>query len=220
MRHAPEFLQSWQRLQRHVTASGRHVALATIGGEINLWQPTVLNWAAALRRQRPDIALHIEIDKPQNLIENLAAGRVDAAVLHAPPPRPGVKLDLLLNEKLVLVTTDPGADPLDEGRFFSVDWGPEFLREFTAGFPDLPVPAVAVNLGRFALKYVLDNGGAGYFRGHVVDPYIHAGRLHRVPGAPSFAYPIYVASCADADPAILAPVVACLRQTAATGFGK
>lgn len=217
LRHAPDFMRLWERMQRHVAASGRSRPLVTIGGEVNLWQPNVLDWATAIRQARPDIALRVEVDTPQHLIDNLAAGQIDAAVMHAPPHRPGVRIDLLLDEKLVLVTTDPSADPFADGHFLSVDWGPEFMQDFAASHPDVLAPAIAVNLGRFALQYVLENGGAGYFRGRVVQPFIAAGRLHLVPGAPAFAYPIYAVSCTGTDEAVLAPVLACLHETSARG---
>lgn len=215
LRHAPDFIQIWERMQRNVAMSGRHSALATIGGEINLWQPTLLDWLGALRRQRPDIALNIEVNTTQHLIENLAAGLIDAAVMHAPPHRPGVKTDLLLDEKLVLVTSDPGRDPFENGGFFGLDWGPGFRQEFASCYPDAPAPAISANLGRLALHYVLEHGGAGYFRGRIVQPFIAAGQLHPVRGAASFAYPIYVASCADTDPALLDPVLSALHQAVA-----
>ena len=67
-----------------------------------------------MRRESRDVALRVHVDVPWDLIDQVAAGLVDVAVLYAPTPRPGLRIDLLLEEKLVFVTTDPSRD--DEER--------------------------------------------------------------------------------------------------------
>ena len=58
LRHAPNFLQLWQRMQRQVAVPTGHSAFLTIGGEVNLWQPIVLDWTRSVRRTRPDSAFN------------------------------------------------------------------------------------------------------------------------------------------------------------------
>ena len=140
LRYAPTFVQLWQRMRQQVAVPPGHSSLLTIGGEVTLWQPLVLDWTLWMRRSLPDIALRVHIDVPQDLINQVASGLVDAAVMYAPPHRPGLKIDLLLDEKLVLVTTEPGAGAVDSPGFVSVDWGPEFAREFGSSFPDATGP--------------------------------------------------------------------------------
>lgn len=212
LRNAPDFLQLWQRMQRQVAMPKGHSAFLTIGGEVNLWQPIVPDWAQLIRNTRADIALRVHIDVREDLINSIAAGLVDAAVMHAPPHRPGLKIDLLLDEKLVLVTTDPDSDPLDEFTFVGVDWGPEFTQDFDASFPDAQAPGLSANLGPLAVQYVLRSGGSGYFRWRTVEPHVVAGRLHLVRGAPQFSYPIHAVSCTASDQALLSPVLDCLHQ--------
>jgi DNA-binding transcriptional LysR family regulator len=64
-----------------------------------------------MRRSFPDIALRAHVDVPQDLINQVAAELVDAAIISAPQHRPGLKVDLLIEEKLVLVTTPPDGAP-------------------------------------------------------------------------------------------------------------
>ncbi|HMQ91678.1 MAG TPA: LysR family transcriptional regulator [Amaricoccus sp.] len=217
LRYAPTFVQLWQRMRHQVAVPPGHSSLLIIGGEVSLWQPLVLDWMSWMRRSRPDIALRIHIDVPQDLINQVAAGLVDAAVMYAPPHRHGVRVDLLLDEKLVLVTTDPEAGRVDSPGFVSVDWGPEFAREFGSSFPDATGPGLSVNLGPLALRYILAAGGSGYFRMHAVKPYLASGRLHLVPGMPQFSYPIYAVSSVDADDSLLGPALAGLREVTSAG---
>jgi hypothetical protein len=129
--------------------------------------------------------------------------------MYAPQHRPGLKIDLLMEEELVLVTTDPAASG-NELYYVHVDWGPDFTLRHGASFPDA-TPALFANLGPLALSYVLSAGGSGYFRMQAVRHHVEAGRLHLVAGAPRFSYPVYVVYSANADEGVLAPALAGLR---------
>ena len=94
--------------------------------------------------------------------------------------------------------------------YVHVDWGPDFTLHHDVSFPDV-TPALFANLGPLALSYVLSAGGSGYFRMQAVHQHLEAGRLHLVPGAPRFSYPVYVVSSANADEGVLAPALAGLR---------
>jgi DNA-binding transcriptional LysR family regulator len=211
LRYAPTFVQLWQRAQHQVAVPPGHHSLLVIGGEVVLWQPLLLNWVLWMRRTLPDIALRVHVDIPQDLINRVAAGLVDVAIMFAPPHRPGLKIDLLLEEKLVLVTTNPQASPVFPPDFVSVDWGPEFMTEFTASFPDAVGSGLSINLGQLALNYILSSGGSGYFRMRAVEPYLASGELFLVPGMPQFSYPVYVVQSADSDDSLLGPALGGLR---------
>jgi DNA-binding transcriptional LysR family regulator len=217
LRYAPSFLQLWERARHQVGVPAGHRAVLTLGGEVSLWQPLLSDWVLWMRRSLPEIALRIQVDVPQDLINQVASGLVDAAVIYAPPHRPGLKIDLLIEEKLVWVTTDPSITPAGPG-FVAVDWGPDFTREYASCFPEAEPAALSANLGPLALRHVLKAGGSGYFRRHVVEPLIAAGRLHLVPGVPQFSYPIYVVYSADAEEEFLAPALAGLRSVARAGI--
>jgi LysR family transcriptional regulator, flagellar master operon regulator len=214
LRYAPAFLQLWERARHSVGVPPGHRSVLTIGGEVILWQPLLLDWVLWMRRSLPDIAVRVHVDVPQDLINQVAAGLVDAAVMYAPPHRPGLKIDLVLEEKLVLATSDPEDIRPDPADFIAVDWGPEIAREYSASFPDAPSPGLSANLGPFALGYVLQAGGSGYFRLRVVEPLIASGQLRLVPDAPQFSYPIYVVYSSDADEPALAAAIAVLRTVA------
>jgi DNA-binding transcriptional LysR family regulator len=77
----------------------------------------LLDWVLWMRRSLPDIALRAHVDVPQDLINQVAAELVDAAIIFAPQHRPGLKVDLLIEEKLVLVTTPPDGAPSGNHRY-------------------------------------------------------------------------------------------------------
>jgi DNA-binding transcriptional LysR family regulator len=164
-----------------------------------------------MRRSHSDIALRVHVDVPQDLITHVAAGIVDIAIMYAPQHRPGLKIDLVMEEELVLVTTDPKADSLDTSRYVLVEWGQEFSLHHDVAFPET-TPTLVTNLGPLALNYVLLEGGAGYFRRHAVKPHLISGELHVVPGAPKFSFPIYAVHSANVDEATLTSALGALRE--------
>lgn len=211
LRYAPTFVQLWQRMQRQVAVPPGHSSFLTIGGEVSLWQPYVLNWMSWMRHARPDIALRVHIDVPQDLINQVAAGLVDAALMYTPPYRPGLKTELLLDEKLVLVSTDPDTGSVSAPDYVAVDWGPDFAREFGSSFPSASEPGLSANLGPLVVDYILANGGSAFCRMRAIERYLASGQLHLVPG-PSFSYPIYAVSSSDADDSLLGSALAGLRE--------
>lgn len=89
LRYAPTFLQLWERARHQVGVPPGHCSVLTIGGEVSLWQPLVLDWVLWMRGSLPDVAVRVHVDVPQDLINQVAAGLVDAAVMYAPPIAPG-----------------------------------------------------------------------------------------------------------------------------------
>jgi DNA-binding transcriptional LysR family regulator len=214
LRFAPSFVQLWQRTLHQVAVPPGHRAVLVVGSEVSLSQPLLLDWVLWMRCALPHIALRVQVDVPQDLINQVAGGIVDVAVMYAPPHRPGLKIDLLMEEELVLVTSDPEKRHLDDTDYVYADWGPEFARLHATTFPDM-VPGLFIGLGPLALDYVLSAGGTGYFRKGAVQPHIASGRLHLVPGMPGFSYPVYATYSASSDDTVVGPALAGLRTIAA-----
>jgi DNA-binding transcriptional LysR family regulator len=214
LRYAPTFVQLWQRARHQVAVPPGRRAVLTIGGELSLWHTWLVEWLHWMRREAPDVALRVQVDLPESLSSQVSAGALDAAVMYAPQYRPGARVELLLEEKLVLVTTDPEGRTLPDSYVY-VDWGPDFAHHHELSFPGDTNPGLFVGLGPLALTYILEAGGSGYFRQRVVAPHIAAGRLRPVAGAPSFSYPVYAVCSAQADDELVGLALQGLRNIAA-----
>jgi len=211
LRYAPTLVQLWQRARHQIELPPGHRASLALAAEATLWEPLLVDWMLWMRRAAPDVALRVKVDLAGHLMRQVADGVIDIAVLYAPQHSPGLKVDLLLDEKLVLVATDP--ERVSEG-YVQVDWSTEFSPQFS------PVPGEASGTGLFfefgplALRYILETGGAGYFRRRAVEVHLAAGRLHLVPGAPEFSYPIYAVHQEDADVDLVGLALAGLHEVA------
>ena len=143
------------------TASGvpeGHRAVLTIGSEVSLWEPLLVNWVRMMRHSHPDIALRVHVDVPHDLITHVAAGLVDIAIMYAPQHRPGLEINLLKEEELVLVTTDLMSYHANDPRYVHVEWGTDFSLHHAASFPDT-IPGLVANLGPLALNYLREACG-------------------------------------------------------------
>ena len=222
-RHASTLVQVWERARHQVAVPpGRHSVL-TIGCEQSLWDPLLLDWLLRMRTSAPQLALRTEVGFASELMDRVASGMLDIAVVYAPQQRPGLRIELLIEEKLVLVTTrkatskrEPALDPQD---YVYVDWGAEFAAQHSLAFPHLGNAAVIAGLGPLGREYVLAAGGSGYFRLAVVRKHIDSGRLRRVKGAPEFLYPAYAVFAEGADAGVVGPALTGLKHAVATESG-
>ena len=192
-RYATGLIQMWERARQQVALPPGRAAVMSVGAELSLWSPLLSDWLIWMRQESPDIALHAEVDTPQRLLDRVQDGALDLALLYSPEQRPELVIELLIEEQLVLVSTEQqsGQQPrLDD--YIYVDWGATFAANHQVAFPELSNPAVFVTLGPLALTYLLTVGGTGYFRMSAVQQYLASGRLHRVPQAPVFSHSVYL----------------------------
>lgn len=153
-------------------------------------------------------------------MQGLVEGRLDIGVMYTPQSRPGLKVELLLEERLVLVSTDPHGQPEPGPGYVYIDWGPEFYAKHSASFPDFIGPALTVNIGWLGLQHVLQNGGAGYFPVRLVRPYIKDGRLTNLRGAPEYSLPAYVVYPAESDPELFRTALMLMGDLAAAELAQ
>lgn len=214
LRYAPSLVQLWERARHHVAVPQGRRAVVSIGGELSLWNPFLLDWLVWMRRTAAQIAVRTHVDLAKDLMNQVGEGIIDIAILYAPQHRPGLKIEPLMKEKLVLVTTGRRGAAPRSGEYVYVDWGTEFAAQHNLTYPDLSNPGTHVNLGPLGLQYILRVGGSGYFRRHVAAPYLRSGRLRLVGGAPEFLYPVYAVYAQGADAKVLAPALTGLRHVA------
>jgi len=216
LRHARVMVQAWERARQQVALPPGRREGVIIGGELSLWRPLLADWLVLMHRQHPDIALRAEVDSPSSLLARVQDGALDLAVLYHPPTWPNLVSELLQEEKLVLVTTDPGGAFLPD-QYVQVDWGAAFAANFQAAFPETGAPPVSISLGPLALTYLLTVGGCGYFRLGAAQPFLDEGRLRRVSNAPEFSHSAFAVYPGRSDTDVLQLALQGLRQTASTG---
>ncbi|SEN66851.1 DNA-binding transcriptional regulator, LysR family [Pseudomonas sp. ok272] len=205
--YANQLVQTWDAARRNLPLPDGFRNVLHIGGEVSLCNPLMLSWAREIRQHIPAYALRTEIASGESLLKQLEMGVLDAALVYQPEYWPQLQVEQLLEEKLILVREPTRPEP-----YIYVDWGNAFRRQHDAALPDKARAALGFNLGPLALQYILQNGGAGYFRTRVVQAYLDSGALERVPKAPEFSYPTYLVYSRDRDSPVLQQAFELLRK--------
>jgi DNA-binding transcriptional LysR family regulator len=174
----------------------------------------LVKWLPVFGSLAPDVAVRALIGFEEELMQALIEGRANIGVMYTPQARPGLTVELLLEEQLVMVSTraepqlDPGSD------YVYVDWGAEFFAQHTLAFPNFMGSALTVNIGWLGLQHVLASGGTGYFPTRMLREHELSGRVHRVPGAPEFRLPAYLCYPTKVDSEPLALALDTIRRVA------
>jgi DNA-binding transcriptional LysR family regulator len=207
-------MRTVERARQDVGVPHGYRGSLTIGGRIGIWESLLMGSLAKIRAAVPDVALRAEIGLEEDLMLGLVEGRVDIGVMYTPQSRPGLNVEALVQEELVLVSTDPAAAPRPGPDYVYVDWGPEFQAQHSASFPDFAGPGLSTNVGWLGWQQILDVGGAGYFPRRLVARHIGTGRLREL-DAPTFRLPAYLVYPLERDASVFDPALEIIRAVAA-----
>lgn len=213
-RHATTLVQTVEHARQDAGLPGGMTDSIVIGARIGLWEQFLLDWLPLMRSASPDVSIRAESALEPELVQGLIERRIDIGIMYTPQSRPGLRIEELFEERLILVSTRPDAPPEPGPDYVYVDWGPEFYNRHSASFPDFRGTLLTVNIGWLGLQHVLSRGGAGYFPARVVKSRIEAGHLHAVAGAPEFRMPAYAASVREREDATLAQALALIHEVA------
>ena len=214
-RYARGITRIWKQAQLEVALPPGYRGQLRLGGQFSLWDGLLLKWLSWMRTTAPDIALRTEVALPPRLMRQLLDGVLDIGVMYAPQSSTGLVIEPLFEEQLMLVSTaSESAAPFEPGYIY-VDWGPEFQAAHATRYPGLPIPGMSVGLGALALRFILENGGSGFFPERVVRPFLQSGLLKRVAEAPTFPRTAYLVYPDLQDNAMLAVALQGARHVAA-----
>ncbi len=204
--YASRLVQTWDAARQDLPLPEGYGELLKLGGEVSLCNPLMLQWSTQLRRTLPSFAIHIEVGEEPTLRAKLERGLLDAALVYRPEYWPGMQVEQIMEEKLIQVASTLNPEP-----YVYIDWGPDFRRQHDAALPDKARNVLSFNLGPLALQYILQCGGAGYFRSRVVKRYLSKGLMRRVDLAPEFSYPVFLVYPREKDSPELQQALTVLR---------
>jgi DNA-binding transcriptional LysR family regulator len=221
-RHATTLVRVWRQALLEVALSDQHVDHLTVGAQISLWEGFLLRWIAWLRDNHPTLAVNANVGGSAEMIDRIIDGTLDMAVVYRAVQRPGLVVEHIFDEELVLVTSQIEPNGIPGSRYAFVNWGPEFAGDHAETYPPgSHATGLQLDLGAIAINYLFDTQASGYFPLRVAKPYLASGRLHLVNRARRFVYPVYVVYPEDRDESSLFdPVLDGLRQIAEETIGQ
>ena len=191
----------------------RYRASIRIGGRIALWEGFLPQWVGWMRHQAADVVIHSEIGFEEDLMNRLIEGSLDIGLMYTPRHSPGLIVEHLFDENLVLVSsrandTGPAED------YVYIEWGPGFYTQHAQSFPNLERPSQIANIGWLGIQLILTNGGSCFLPARMANPFIQSGRLFRVDGSPQYVHPAYMVYPQESDNPVITQVVGGLRELA------
>lgn len=214
-RHAALLTRTVEQARQEIGIVSGFRAALTVGGRIGLWEELLLRWLPIFKSLAPDVAVRAFIGFEEELMQSLIEGRANIGVMYTPQSRPGLTVELLLEEQLVMISTRPDAQREPGSDYVYVDWGAEFASQHTLAFPNFNGAAHTFNVGWLGLQHVLASGGTGFFPTRMLRPHLAEGRVHRVAGVSEFRLPAYLCFPTKVDSGPLALALDTIRRVAA-----
>ncbi|MBT8148061.1 MAG: LysR family transcriptional regulator [Gammaproteobacteria bacterium] len=191
-RYAQSMVHTWEDAKLQIGVPERYEDIVVVCAERGLWERLLIRWLPELGNLMPSMAFRAEEDLSANIMRQMVEGIADIAVLYNPQIRPGIEVMHLFDESIVMVTTDPAMELLDDNYFF-IDWGAEFSAFHSSLFPNYEHARYTFRLGHVMLNYLLNNGGSAFLPRRLVQSFIDFGKLHIVPDVPDMTLPVHVA---------------------------
>lgn len=212
--YARAMLQLWDEALYQVSLPDGFSGSVALGCQDSLWPELSSKWVAMLAKHMPNTAISFQIGMPIALTNMLVRGILDVAVLYNPEIRQGFKVERLMEDRLVLVSTQKNhTGELKEDYIFS-SWGQEFSIAHSRFYPDLSPPQIKLQVGSDLPHYLIKNEKTAYLPHRIADDFIAAGKLHLVKDAPTFRFPAYAVWTEHKSEEILNPVLEQLRIAA------
>lgn len=213
VQHAKTLVLTLEQAKHDVGLPSRYRASLRVGGRIALWEGFLPNWVGWMREQAPDVSIRSEIGFEEDLMRRMVEGTLDVALMYTPSHAPGLVVEHLFDETLVMVSSHPDTEWPDENYIY-VEWGPGFYAKHRENYPDLERPPQVVNIGWLGVQLILANGGACFLPIRMARTMIDTGRLFKVDSAPEFDHPAYMVYPRESDSDVLRQGLEGLREMA------
>jgi DNA-binding transcriptional LysR family regulator len=195
LKYAENILNTWNRARQEIAiADGVHTLLS-IAAVPSIWDIFLEDWLAWTHKTNASTALNTDVMRSDTIMRNLLDGTIDLGFVFDPPKTPQLLVKELVPIQLIMVSSRPSvlsAKAISED-YILVDWGTSFTMFHARQYPDAPPPVLRAGIGRIALSFIQQCGGAAYLPEAMIEDQL--GRtLHRVEDAPVIykeAYAVY-----------------------------
>jgi DNA-binding transcriptional LysR family regulator len=193
--YAENILNTWNIARQEIAIAEGIDTLLSIAALPSIWDIFLEDWLNWTHKTNVSTALKADVMRSDSIMRNLLDGTIDLGFVFDPPKTPQLLVKELLPVPLVMVSTDSSAisEKAILENYVFVDWGTAFAMSHARLYPDAPPPILRAGVGRIALSFINQCGGAAYLPEAMID--IEPGTtLYRVENAPVIhkeAYAIY-----------------------------
>lgn len=209
-RYALSLIKIWEEARQQIGVPEGYTKSLTLGAQYSLWPRLGFRLIDQMQATMPTLNIRAELGMPDRITRFMVEGIVQIGLMYNPQLRPGLTARKVLDEELVLAASFEVGLPDIAAHYVFVDWGPEFIHAHALELPHLTNPGLTLSLGAMAADYVATRRAAAYLPARYIKRYLDEGRLHLVPDAPIFPYPIWSIWRDDLDDDVRASAEAAL----------
>ena len=152
-RYARSLSKVWEEAMYNVSLPVDYVDLLSLGCQYSLWPKLGGRWLRRLEAAEPEVAFRVETGRPEHLMHLLIQGTIDIGLLYTPQMRPGLSVDRLIDETLILVSTDPDYGRALNDQYVFIDWGPEFATAHAFQYPSFQAARTTLGIGPVGVEF-------------------------------------------------------------------
>ena len=192
--HAEIIVGSWNRAIAEVNGP-EDASLVSIGCVPSIGEIFLDDMLSVFREQSPDTLIQVEQLNSPSLVARVREQSLNLGLLYEPPRAKDLSAKHVADIDLIMVSTQPDADPANVTDYIYVDWGTSFALDHESNFSVSPRPIMRVDTPVPAYRLILSRGGAAYLPRRLVAADLARGRLHPVRSAPVVTRPVYLIRC-------------------------
>lgn len=215
-KHALALVRVWQHARLEVGISSQHRDHLAVGAPQSFWDGFLVKWVGSLRKAMADIAVSGTAASASYLTQRLVEGTLDLAILYRPAQPPGLIIEHLFDDEMVLVTSMPEGARMRNADYVFIDWGSDFQQDHAAAFPDLATSGLHLDIGPAGVDYLVAHETTGYVPLRLVRAGSARRKLRLVKRARRFVYPVYMVYPEARDEEAYEPILDSLRRLAQT----
>jgi len=201
--YAENILNTWNRAKLEIAIPEGVETLLNIGALPSIWDIFLQDWLSWIHTNYSSIALQADTMHADNLTKNLLDGTLDLGFIFDPPKTPQLLTVEVTPVPLVMVSSveNTSAREAVSNDYILVDWGTSFEMIHARQYPDMPAPKLRASIGRIALGFLNDFGGAAYLPLPMVSELLgsHLYLVHDAPVIDKEAYAVYSKSSIKKD---------------------
>ncbi len=189
--YARSSLQLWDEALYQISLRDGIDGSLSLACEDTLWPELCSRWLGELSETLPTTAFNFQIGTPQSMSNMLLRGVLDIAVMYNPEIRQGFRVEHIMDDRLILVSSEDGKGDVLSDDYVYTNWGPEFAMAHSRWFPEAKPPQLMMQVGASAAKFLMEHKKSTFLPYRMADDYVARGQLHVVKDSPSFPFPAY-----------------------------
>ena len=193
-RYARLMTDLWRQAKQETALPCEVEYVCNFGCHPEIWTELGKRFFLSIKNKVPNAALSIWQGEQEELNRWLASGLIDASLSFTPSTLDNAIAQIVQRQRLILVSTAKRQLMRWDPDYVYVDYGENFRQNHAAAYADGDTPMIVFNSPRWALDYLLINGGSAYLPEPLIVNQLASNSLYIVNKAPEFQQTIYLIS--------------------------